>query len=126
MKTTTRSLMILIATFTVGAPALEPSGCLSSLTLADVAAAMGAKVRVQPVFSDGALKGWRVYETRNSSQLSAQEIIEGSLMTHVCGIPAREIFAKGGDVCCTVDASREVQVTFKFSEHEKQFTLRRP
>ena len=125
MNSTIRLTMVLIATFGVGASAVEPSGCQSSLSVGDVAAAMGAKVRAQPVFSDGGLKGWRIYETRASAQLTAQKIIEGSLMTHVCGIPAREIFAKGGDICCTVDASREIEVTFESSGHEGKLLVRR-
>jgi hypothetical protein len=59
------------------------------------------------------LRGWRIYNTRSSDQLTTQGIDEGALMTHVCGVPAAEIFNKGGEVCCSVDTSREVEVTIK-------------
>jgi len=124
MNTTTRSLMI-FAMFAVGASAHEPNKCQTSLSIADVSTAMGAGVAVQPVFSNGGLKGWRIYNTGKSRQLTAQGINSGTLMTHVCGIPANEIFAKGGDACCEVDASREFEVTLLISDIETKILIKR-
>jgi len=120
-----RSLIALVAMFAVGASAQEPS-CASSLSIGDVIAAMGTDVLGQPVFADGGLRGWRIYKTSNSGQLTALGIGEGSLMTHVCGVPAREIFAKGGSICCHADTSREVEVTFRIAGQEGKISIRRP
>jgi hypothetical protein len=71
------------------------------------------------------LKGWRIYNTDKSAQLTARGITSGTLMTQVCGIPANDIFAKGGNACCEVDASREVEVTLRISDNETKILVKR-
>ena len=46
-------------------------------------------------------------------------------MTHVCGIPAFEIFVKGGEICCSVDTSREVEVTIKSPDFDGKIRITR-
>lgn len=125
MNTTSRSLIILTM-FVAGASASEPHTCQSSLTIADVVAAMGKGVAAQPVFAGGSVKGWRLYNVNRSDQLVALGIQSGTMMTHACGIPASEITAKGGNICCNVDASREVEVTFKVADNENKVMIKRP
>ena len=119
-----KSLMVL-AMFAFGACAHDPQGCQTSLTSVDVTAAMGEGVAAQPVYAESSVKGWRIYNTHRSAQLTAQGIVSGTLMTHVCGIPVREISAKGGNICCKVDASREVEVTFQVADHERKIKIKR-
>jgi hypothetical protein len=93
----------------------KSAGCASTLLLQDVAAAMGNGVRQQPVFANGELKGWRLYGIRNSAQLRTRGIAEGSLMTHVCGVPAREIFVNDSEACCAVETSKQFDLTIRSS-----------
>ena len=100
--------------------------CRSTLTDADVAYALGPKVRIQPAFSNGEMKGWRVYGTQDSKQLAEHAISEGSLLTHVCGIPANEVFKNKGIACCEVETSREFQVRISdWNGNEKKFPIKR-
>jgi hypothetical protein len=126
MNTTIRWTMILVAMFGVGAAAHEPGACQSSLSIKDAVAAMGEGVAVQPVFARGGVKGWRLYNTRNSDQLTTQAINPGDLVTHVCGVPISEIDAKGGEICCNVDTTCEFELTFKFDDHERKVLIKRP
>ena len=119
-----RTLMILALSVTA-ASANVPSQCQSILSIADISAAMGAEVRIQPVFANGGLKGWRLYNTSTSDQLTKHGVSQGALMTHVCGIPAAEIFVKGVDICCSVDTSREVEVTIKFPDYDGKIRITR-
>ena len=107
------------------ASAQDPKACASRLSLGELAPSMGGSVRIQPVFALGDLKGWRLYGTTQSPQLSSHGIGEGSLMTAICGVPAREL--KGAqDVCCPLDVSREFDVTFELRDGEKKITIVRP
>lgn len=125
MNTTIRSAMLLVALFGVGASADEPR-CVSGLSNADLVAAIGAGVAFQPVFAGGSVKGFRLYNIHHSAQLTAYGISTGALMTQVCGVPAREIFANGGNICCNVDASREFEATFQLADGERKFLIKRP
>jgi len=116
--------MVLVL-FGVGACAHKPPSC-PNLNSRDVAPAMGAGVAIQPVFSAGTVKGWRIYNLRSSDQLRAQGIGEGSMLTQVCGVPVGDIHAKDGAICCSADASREFEVTFDIAGQEKKFMIRRP
>jgi len=125
MNTTIRSMIVLMAMFGVGASAQEPS-CVSTLSNADLVAAIGKGIAIQPVFARASVKGFRLYNIHHSAQLTAQGISTGSLMTHVCGVPANEIYAKGGNICCNVDASRQFEVTFQLADGERKLTIYRP
>jgi hypothetical protein len=125
MNQTIRSMTVLALMFGVGASAQEPT-CQSSLSIAEAVAAMGEGVVAQPVYAGSGLKGFRLYGTRNSSQLTSQAINPGDLMTHVCGISANEIHAKGGNICCNYDASREFVVSFRIADQERKVLIRRP
>ena len=103
----------------------KSAGCASTVSLQDVTAALGEGVRAQPVFADGGLKGWRVYGTSTSAQLSARGMGEGSMMTHVCGMPAREMFVNEASACCAADASKKFDVTFRRSGEEIQLSIAR-
>jgi hypothetical protein len=107
------------------AAARKSAGCTSTLPLVDVTAAMGEDVRPQPVFTGGELKGWRLYGTWNSAQLRAHGIREGSLMTRVCAVPAREIFVNDANACCEVDTSKKFDVTFQRANDEIQVSINR-
>jgi hypothetical protein len=124
MNPASRTLMI-VALLAAGGCAQKPEACMSSLNLADVVAAMGEGVAAQPVFAKGGVKGWRLYNTHLSKQLMAQGITPGALMTQVCGIPAREISAKGGGICCSAGASREVEVTINVADQERKVRINR-
>jgi len=87
---------------------------------------MGSGVAIQPVFSASTVKAWRIYNVRNSDQLRAQGIGEGSMLTQVCGVPVGEIHAKGGAICCRADVSREFEVTFDVAGQEKKLMIHRP
>jgi len=126
MNTTRQSLMVLAAMVGMGAYAQEPSHCQSTLTFADLTDAMGAGVTIQPVFAGGVVKGFRLYGTRNSAQLTKAGVNPGALMTHVCGVPAGEIYANGGQICCNVDASREIEVIIKFPDLDWKVVIKRP
>jgi hypothetical protein len=114
-----------VVVFGVGACAHKPPAC-PNLDSSEVAPAMGAGVAIQPVFAASAVKGWRIYNVRYSDQLRAQGIGDGSMVTHVCGIPVREIHALGGAICCSADVSKEFEVTFDIAGQEKSFMIRRP
>jgi hypothetical protein len=47
-------------------------------------------------------------------------------MTHVCSIPASEVFVTKGDICCPVDTSREFEVTFAMRGEIKKYLIARP
>jgi hypothetical protein len=125
MNSSIRSMMVLMAMFAVGASAQERS-CATSLSNADLVAAIGAGVAFQPVFAGGNVKGFRLYNLRHSAQLTAQGIDNGALMTHVCGVPASEIHARRGNACCSLDASRQFELTFQLADGERKLTIRRP
>ena len=125
MNSTIRSMMLMLAMVGVGACAHKPLAC-PNLNSSDVAPAMGAGVAIQPVFAASSVKGWRIYNVRNSDQLKAQGIGDGSMLTQVCGVPVRDIHAKGGAICCRADVSREFEVTIDVAGQEKKFMIRRP
>jgi hypothetical protein len=108
------------------ADAAKPGQCKALLSIAEVATAMGRDVRIQPVFANGGLKGWRLYQSGASKHLVALGISPGSLMTHLCGVPAREIFANQGDACCPVDVSREFEVTIEVGGAGTKVLIKRP
>lgn len=99
--------------------------CQSSLTLQDVAAAMGPNVTLQPVFANQSIRGWRIYNARGAAQLEAQGITDGSLMTHICGKPANEIFRNEGAMCCDQDASIRFDVKLRVAGDEKTVIITR-
>jgi hypothetical protein len=119
-----RALTILVM-LAASACTHTPAACQSTLNIADLPAAMGEGVAAQPVYSGGGVKGWRIYNTRRSDQLTAQGITSGAMMTHVCGVPAGDIYAKGGSICCPVDTSREVEVTFQVNDQERKVMIKR-
>jgi uncharacterized protein (DUF433 family) len=118
-------MLTILAMFAAGASADESGECRSTLTITDVAHAMGAGVAAQPVFAGDRVKDWRIYGMRKSTQLTAQEINDGALMTHVCGMPANEIYTRGGEICCKVDTSSEIEATFKTADGDMRVRIRR-
>jgi hypothetical protein len=109
----------------IAGAARRESGCKATLTMDEVSAAFGAKVGVQPVFSGGGLKGWRLYNVRESSQLLASGIREGEMMSAICGVPGREVFADEGNACCGVDVADEFEVTFQRAGKEMKVVVQR-
>jgi len=64
--------------------------CRSTLTTADVATALGQKVRIQQVFSNGEMRGWRVYGTQwhpgeRSFQEQGQRLLRGRNLARIPG-----------------------------------------
>ena len=125
MNRTVRALAIL-TTLTAGASAQQPVSCPSNLTMKEVITALGPDIRAQPVYAGGGIRGWRLYGARQSAQLTAHAINEGTMMTHVCGIGAREILAADLNVCCNPDASREFEATFQVDGTDKKVVIKRP
>ena len=125
MNTNIRCTMVLVAVFGMGACAHKPPSC-TTLKIGEVAPAMGAGVALQPVFTGGSVLSWRVYNLRNSDQLRAQGIGEGSMLKKVCGVPVADVQATGAASCCGSDASREFEVTFEIAGQEKKVMIRRP
>jgi len=123
MKTSSWTTIFLV--LATAAVAVEPQNCKTMLTPPDIAAALGQGVRIQPVFSGGGQRGWRLYNVRSSRVLSASSIPEGSLMTHVCRVHARDVFVAGGDVCCAMDASREFEATVLVMGKERSIRVQR-
>jgi hypothetical protein len=129
MKTGLRAMMTLLlgtlwlAILSAGAAA--PKECKSMLGIDDVATALGKDVRIQPVFSGGGLMGWRLYNVRASKQLSALGIPEGSLISGLCGVPAREVFANHGEACCPVDVSRQFEATIRVAGQNTKVFINR-
>lgn len=113
---------LLMAAALAGA-AQGAGNCQSSLSLAEVAAAMGPKVTLQPVFANQGLRGWRIYNVQGAGQLEAQGITSGALMTHICGKPANELFRNEGSLCCDQDASIRFEVTLRVMGAEKKATI---
>jgi len=113
------------ASVVFGAAASEPQECRSSLTVDDVGRALGKEVRLQPVFSGGGLKGWRVHGAERSTQQSVHSIAAGTLVTHVCGVPARQIFERKGDICCATDTSREFELRVRAAGKETSLLIKR-
>jgi hypothetical protein len=101
----------------------EPAA--SALAFADLPALMGGDVRIQPVFAGAGVKGWRLYGIRTSPPLKDHAINEGSLLTHVCGVPANEIHARVGNIPCKADVSRQVELTFALPDGERAVLLPR-
>src|SRR5262245_57915342 len=117
---------MILASFTVTALAQEPAACHSGFSVKDVIAAMAGDIRAQPVFGQKGLRGWRLYSTTTSEQLTSQGIANGALMTHICGIPASEISAnKDLDVCCAVDVSLQFEVKFQLDDQVRPVVIKR-
>src|SRR5262245_18429059 len=106
------SLTILVLAAFASMAAADAGKCQSTLQMKEVAGMMGPDVRIEPVFSDGKLKAWRIYGTGTSKSLSDRAIESGAFMTHVCGMSASEILARDGEVCSSGDASKQFEVTF--------------
>ena len=124
MNTTIRSTVLLVAMFGVDASAQE-ANCQSTMSFTDAIAAMGAGVAAQPVFKGDGVIGFRLYNTHRSDQLTRQAIKSGNMMTHVCGVPASEIYVRGGSICCKSDASRGFEVTFQIAGETRKIVIRR-
>ena len=124
MNKTFRSLMTLAMLATAAVSAQDAGKCQSNLHIRNVAAAMGPDVRIQPEFNDKGLSGWRVFGTKTSVQLSAQAIDPGSLMTHVCGMTASEIFLNEGTICCSGNAAKQFDVTFQIADQAKKVQIK--
>jgi hypothetical protein len=120
MKVKTLLMLTLVAGAAHGA-----ANCQSGLTLADVAAAMGPKVTLQPVLSNQKFRGWRLYNIEGAKQLEALGIAPGTLMTHVCGKLADEVIRNGGTLCCDQDASISFEVKFRVMGAEKTAIITR-
>ena len=121
---TNLTALLLLALST--ASATQASGvCRSSLPVTDVISAMGEDIRVQPVFAGGGIRGWRLYGLSRAAQLKAQGIQEGALVTHICGEPAKQIFARGNSACCDTDTSDKIEVTFKIGDGEQKVLIAR-
>jgi hypothetical protein len=116
-----RTLTVLLLVLVHGASAQAAGECLSNVSIEHIGAAMGKDVRWQPVFAGGGLKAWRIYGVGKSRQLVTQGVTEGAQPTHICGVPAREIFRTSA--CCKVDASTTVEVTFRVKGAEKRVVL---
>jgi hypothetical protein len=114
--------MLLLSLATV---AVAADKCPSTLAMKDVAGAMGSEVRIQPVFTDGQLKGWRVFGISTSAQLVAKSIDPNAMLTHVCGVAAPEILVKDGDICCGGDASKQFEVTFRSADKQTRVLIKR-
>ena len=130
MNTFTRSvvLALLSAAATVAAQDSAKAGehCPASVGPTEIAAAMGPDIRIQPTFSPEGLKGWRIYGAKRTEQLRAQGIGEGSLMTHICGVVARDVEASGGKVTCQFATACQYEVTFHLDGKEKTVSIQRP
>jgi hypothetical protein len=115
-------VVAVLATVTAAAAADK---CQSTVHMKDVAGAMGPGVRIQPVFTDGRIKGWRVFGISTSAQLVAKSIDPNAMLTHVCGVAAPEILVKDGDICCGGDASKQFEVTFKSADKQTRVLIER-
>jgi hypothetical protein len=125
MNVTTKALMLLAAVASI-ASAQEPKSCASSLHMKDLASLIGPTIRVQPVFERAGVKGWRLYGTNSTAQLMSQGIGEGTLITHVCGVPANEIAANDNIVCCNADAAKGFEVSFQLPDGGRKVLIQRP
>ena len=118
--------LTMLATFAVGASAQDSANCQYTLALKDIAPSAGPGVAIQPVFVRDGMKGWRLYGTEKSEQLRSQAIWSGSLITHICGVPASDIRRGAQDVCCSTDVSREFELTFEINGEVRKVVIKRP
>lgn len=109
-----------ILAFTATA-AVAADKCASTLAMKYVAGAMD--VRIQPVFVEGRLSHWRVFGIGKSAHLKS--VAPDAVLTHVCGLSGAEIFDKDGTICCSGDASKQFEVTFKSADKPVKVLIRR-
>ncbi len=109
----------------VAACAHNANACRWGLPWNDVSVAMGSSVTFQPVFANQQQRGWRLYGTAESEKLKAVAISEGSLMTHICGVPANEVFINKGDICCVQDPSRQFEVRIRSGGKDRTLVIER-
>jgi hypothetical protein len=100
--------------------------CPASVGPAEIAAALGPDIRIQPVFSPEGMKGWRIYGVERTEQLRTQGLGEGALITHICGIIARDVDASGGKVACKGATPCQYDVTFTIEGRERTVLIKRP
>ncbi len=124
MNTLIRS-SILFALVSATASAQRSDACEPNITLEQAIAAMGPDIRVQPVFSPEGLRGWRLYWSGARERLDSGGIKVGSLMTHVCGVVARDVQASGHSVNCGAIESCQIEVTFQIDGSERRVLLKR-
>jgi len=124
MNTLIRTMMVFVVT-AGGIAAAQDSSCQTTLTVKEAMTAIGEGVAAQPVFAAGHVKGYRLYNTRYSGQLTSHGINSGDLMTHMCGVPANDIQSRGV-ICCSTDASKEFEVTFQIAGEFRKILIQRP
>jgi hypothetical protein len=117
---------IMLAILSATAVGQVPADCPATVTVRDVIAAMGEDVRVQPVFSPEGIKGWRIYWGGEIEALRNQAIPVGSMMTHICGVIARDVEANGQSATCKAAKACEIDVTFRMNDgQERKAVFRR-
>lgn len=116
---------MILGLFTVPASAQDSAGCSWGLSMKDVSAAFGPDVRVQPVFANGAQKGWRLYGTNYSTQLNRHAVSEGTLMTHVCGVTANQVLLNKGRICSAESPEREFEIRVRSHHQERSIRIKR-
>jgi hypothetical protein len=101
----------------------EGSGCKTLLTTADLVSSLGKDVTFQAVASGGQWRGWRLYNVSSSDQLAPFGIREGAIMTHVCGVSANDAIRTKGDICCTADATKSLEIRIHGAEGDRTFRI---
>jgi hypothetical protein len=73
--------------------------------------ALFSQMRPQPVFRNGEIVGWRVYERGQQALLPSLGLISSDLITHVCGVAMSEILEVKGDICCIQPVKDTVELS---------------
>jgi hypothetical protein len=84
------------------------------------------KVRPQPVYRNGQLYGWRVYERHNSEVLPSLGLRVGDLVTQFCGVPLPEILNDQKQVCCIRPIDGSVELTLVRDEQNVEIKVPMP
>ena len=84
------------------------------------------KVRPQPVYVNGELYGWRVYEQVDSKVLPQLGLRVGDLVTHFCGVKLPEIVNGNGKFCCGSPLTDTVVLTVERDRQSMQIPAPMP
>jgi hypothetical protein len=100
------------------------AGC-PTLARADLDAFF-SQMRPQPVFRNGGIAGWRVYERGQQPVLPSLGLQSSDLITHVCGVPMSEIVEVSGDICCKTPVLSTVEISVERNGRSEKVVAQMP
>jgi len=88
------------------------AGCTSEISVQAAITSIVSDGKVATVYGQGKLMAWRLYGGKPAPELAEAGIRDGSMLTHVCEVPAAEAILEPEKICCRTDASKEITATF--------------